>query len=162
MSKGKTPRGAAPVGYLIELPFVEAAAVQYLRLWCSGPAYQDDVWNDFASLLGPHESRLAMQNLGDLCKLISERRSRPMMRHTVQSKCLGADESIFANLIGAASDGEEQDTLLFAALLVDAKHALAAVRSAESFARSLKLMSPQHDQVRTHTVHQDPIPNRLH
>ncbi|MEM9044895.1 MAG: hypothetical protein AAGC81_09370 [Pseudomonadota bacterium] len=163
MSAAQPPRGAAPVGYLYELPFLEAAAVQYFRLWCAGPAHQEEVWNDFASTIGPHEGRQALSSLEELCALIAERRRRPLMRHPVHCKLLGADEAVLANLIGAAADGTEHEALLFAALMVDGQRTLSAVRIAERFAKSLTLMKTQCDGPQVGPLHHEkPLSNRLH
>ncbi len=40
------------------------------------------------------------------------------MRHSVQCKCLGADEACFANFIATAATGEREDAMLIATLLV--------------------------------------------
>jgi hypothetical protein len=40
------------------------------------------------------------------------------MRHSLQCKYLGADESCFANFIATAATGEREDALLIATLLV--------------------------------------------
>lgn len=111
-------RGRASVGHVAELDGIEAASVIYLRLWCDGPEAQEQVWNDFASCLGPDQGRKALKSFGDLCALCSHHGRRPLMRHAVECKCLGADESCFANFIATAATGEREDALLFATLLV--------------------------------------------
>ncbi|MEM8790186.1 MAG: hypothetical protein AAGE80_01110 [Pseudomonadota bacterium] len=163
MNQPTMPRGAAPVGYLSELPEVEATAVRYLRMWCEGPEHQEEVWNDLTAHLGPHEGRIAMRSLEELCSLIAERGRRPLMRHDICCKCLGGDEAAFANLVGAAGDGVEQDSLLFAALLVDGQRALCAVRLANRIASSLSQLvaQGQHETI-THATYSKPMHNRLH
>ena len=111
-------RGGAPVGFITELDAVEAASVIYLRLWCDGPDAQAQVWNDFASGLGPDQGRKALKSFEDLCSLCTRHGRRPLMRHSVQCKCLGADESCFANFIATAAIGEREDAMLIATLLV--------------------------------------------
>ncbi|WP_420861345.1 hypothetical protein [Algirhabdus cladophorae] len=111
-------RGGAPVGFITELDGIEAASVIYLRLWCEGADAQAQVWNDFASGLGPDQGRKALKSFEDLCALCTRHGRRPLMRHSVQCKCLGADESCFANFIAAAAMGEREDAMLIATLLV--------------------------------------------
>ena len=120
MTQTTPPRGAAPVGFLTELGSVEAASVIYLRLWCDGPESQAQVWNDFAARLGPNQGRKALKSFEDLCALCTRHGRRPLMRHSVQCKCLGADESCFANFVAAAATGEREDAMLIATLLVRA------------------------------------------
>jgi hypothetical protein len=118
MSVAQHNRGGAPVGFINELDGIEAASVIYLRLWCDGPDAQAQVWNDFASGLGADQGRKALKSFEDLCALCTRHGRRPLMRHSVQCKCLGADESCFANFIATAATGEREDAMLIATLLV--------------------------------------------
>ncbi|KIN61229.1 hypothetical protein Z945_2219 [Sulfitobacter noctilucae] len=118
MSLQSRNRGGAPVGFITELDSIEAASVIYLRLWCDGPAAQAQMWNDFASSLGAKHGRAAMKSFEDLCAMCMQHGRRPLMRHAVACKCLGADESCFANFIAAAATGEREDAVLMATLLV--------------------------------------------
>ena len=118
MNQMQTQRGGAPVGLLEELEAVEAASVLYLRLWCDGPESQIKVWNDFAAGLGAEPGRRALQALEKLCGLCAHHGRRPLMRHSVNCKCLGADESCFANFIAAAADGQREDAMMIAILIV--------------------------------------------
>ena len=118
MTARSSNRGGAPVGFINELDSIEAAAVIYLRLWCDGPDAQAQVWNDFATSLGADQGRKAVTSFEDLCSLCARHGRRPLMRHSVHCKCLGADESCFANFIATAATGEREDALLMATLLV--------------------------------------------
>lgn len=118
MTMSNHNRGGAPVGFITELDGIEAASVIYLRLWCDGPDAQAQVWDDFANTLGPDRGRKALKSFEDLCALCTRHGRRPLMRHAVQCKCLGADESCFANFIATAATGEREDAMLFATLLV--------------------------------------------
>tara|TARA_B110000879_G_C11001584_1_gene443263 strand:- start:8 stop:481 length:474 start_codon:yes stop_codon:yes gene_type:complete len=134
-------RGGAPVGFITELDSIEAASVIYLRLWCDGPDAQAQVWNDFASGLGPDQGRKAVQSFEELCRLCARHGRRPLMRHSVQCKCLGADESCFANFIATAADGEREDALLIATLLVRPDVAPLITSHATNFGLALKRMN---------------------
>ena len=113
-------RGSAPVGLINELDGIEAASVIYLRLWCDGPKSQAKVRDDFSTSLGRHHGQRALNSFEELCALCTRHGRRPLMRHSVQCKCLGADESCFANFIATAATGEREDALLIATLLVRA------------------------------------------
>lgn len=134
-------RGGAPVGYVKELSPVEAGAVLYLRLWCDGPDAQAQVWNDFATALGPERGQKALRSFGSLCDLCARHGRRPLMRHHVNCKCLGADESCFANFIGYACDGEREDALLIATTIVRPDMAPSLVGLAQDFGLALKRMA---------------------
>lgn len=134
-------RGGAPVGYVAELGPVEAGAVLYLRLWCDGPDAQAQVWNDFASSLGPKRGREALKAFECLCDVCVRHGRRPLMRHQVNCKCLGADESCFANFIGYATDGEREDALFIATTIVRPDVAPVAVECAQQFGLALRQMT---------------------
>jgi hypothetical protein len=140
MTDAQQNRGGAPVGFITELDSIEAASVIYLRLWCDGPDAQAQVWNDFASGLGPDQGRKAVQSFEELCHLCARHGRRPLMRHSVQCKCLGADESCFANFIATAVDGEREDALLIATLLVRPDVAPLIASHATNFGLALKRM----------------------
>ncbi|TCS67179.1 hypothetical protein [Primorskyibacter sedentarius] len=143
MTAAPQHRGGAPVGYLDELGAVEAGAVLYLRLWCNGAEAQQQVWNDFAGTLGTRHGRSALQSLEDLCQLCSRHGRRPLMRHHVSCKCLGADEACFANFVAAASEGAREDAMMLATLLVRPDMAPCIVDLAQSLGIALRRMAGQ-------------------
>ncbi len=119
MNATRPPRGAAPVGHLTELTGIEAAAVIYLRLWCEGPHKQIEVWSDFRRTLGSHRAEHACQAFQELCSICCTKGRRPLMRHSIECRCLGGDEACFANLVATAAEGEREDALLMATLIVE-------------------------------------------
>ncbi|MEP5153663.1 hypothetical protein [Planktotalea sp.] len=133
-------RGGTAVGFLNELDSVEAAAVIYLRLWCNGADSQMQVRNDFICTLGAEKGARALQSFEQLCDLCARHGRRPLMRHSVQCKCLGSDESCFANFIASAAMGEREDAMLIATLLVRADVAPLVSNLAASFGLALKQM----------------------
>ena len=155
MTDTKTSRGGAPVGYVSELAPVEAGAVMYLRLWSDGPEAQSQVWNDFSRMLGHQHGRAALKSFESLCDLCVRHGRRPLMRHHVTCKCLGADESCFANFIGYASDGEREDALLIATTIVRPNVAPALVGLAQEFGLALRRMVVRTDNclAEPRTVH---------
>ena len=118
MSGAQGKRGGAPVGFITELDGIEAASVIYLRLWCEGPEARASVESDLEVSLGLEHGRQALNAFKDLCGLCAKHGRRPLMRHSVNCKCLGSDESCFANFIGAAATGEHDDAMMIATLLV--------------------------------------------
>lgn len=140
MSSAQQNRGGAPVGLVAELGALEAASVIYFRLWCDGPASRSLVWNDFARGLGSDQGRSAMQCFEELCRLCARHGRRPLMRHSVQCKCIGADESCFAHFIATAVEGDREDAMLIATLLVPPDVAPLIASLATNFGLALKQM----------------------
>ncbi|ALG91054.1 MAG: hypothetical protein CL814_14165 [Confluentimicrobium sp.] len=134
-------RGGVPVGHITELGPVEAGAVFYLRLWCSGPAAQDQVRSDFTLALGADQGQAAAMTLEQLCDLCTRHGRRPLMRHDISCRCLGADESCFANFVACAADGCREDALLIATLIVRCDLAPCIAALAEDLGLALKRMA---------------------
>ena len=65
---------------------------------------------------------------------------RPMMRHAVKCKCIGADEACFANFIAVASEGNREDAMLIATLMVRPHLAAVITSLATDFGLALKQM----------------------
>lgn len=158
--RAQEKRGSAPVGLIAELDGIEAASVIYLRLWCDGPEAQASVWNDFASSLGADRGRRALKSFEDLCSLCTKHGRRPLMRHSVHCKCLGSDESCFANFIAAAATGDREDAMLIATLLVRPDAAPLITALATDFGLALmrmKHVAPKDVGVTEPSIHSNPI-----
>ncbi|MEM7242566.1 MAG: hypothetical protein AAF429_10305 [Pseudomonadota bacterium] len=134
-------RGAAAVGYLDELDPVASTAVAYLRLWCDGVDAQMAIDRDFATAFGVEQGRIVSQSFGQLCKMCVHHARRPLMRHGVNCRCLGADESCFANFIGYASEGAREDALMMAMTIVPPEKAHILAGLAEEFGMALRKMA---------------------
>lgn len=141
MTAVSSSRGAAPVGYLDDLGPVEAGAVLYLRMWSEGPDAQARVWNDFAACLGADQGRQALGAFEALCDLCARHGRRPLMRHQVGCRCLGADESCFANFVGYASEGAREDAILLAVNFIRPDMAGALAGLAEEVGLALRRMA---------------------
>ncbi|WP_341365555.1 hypothetical protein [Yoonia sp. BS5-3] len=141
MNAPQMKRGGAPVGHVAELDGIEAASVIYLRLWCDGPDGQDSVSEDFAMGLGPENGAKARDAFAELCRLCAHHGRRPMMRHGVSCKCLGADEACFANFIGAAAQGASEDAMLIATLMVRADFAPLVTALAADVGQAFRMMN---------------------
>ena len=133
-------RGGAPVGHIAELDAIEAASIIYLRLWADGPDAQRQVWNEFATTLGPDRGRRTLETFEELCVLCAQHARRPMMRHAVRCKCVGADESCFANFIATAVEGPREAAMLIATLMVRPDVAPLITSLAVEFGLALKQM----------------------
>jgi hypothetical protein len=111
-------RGGATVGQIADLTPVEAASVLYLRMWGEGENGIRQIEHDFTTSLGINDGQAAFWAFESLCQNCTIYGRRPLMRHQLRCNCLGADESCFANLIGAAGEGAREDAALMASLIV--------------------------------------------
>lgn len=131
----KRPKGGAPVGVLSDLDPVPASAVMYLRLWCEG--HRDQLRADLTPMLGPEVATRVGQEFDHLCSLCIHHGRRRMCRHHLQCKCLGADESCFANLVDLAAAGEDADAMLIASLMLRAEQVPLSTALAQSVGAAL-------------------------
>ncbi|MDO9639928.1 MAG: hypothetical protein Q7J44_15425 [Pseudotabrizicola sp.] len=141
MTAHKPHRGGATVGFVTELDAVEAGAVRYLRLWGEGAVAQRHVRTDFASALGVDAGQRALQAFAELCDHCLHYGRRPLVRHQVMCRCLGADEACFANFIAAAAEGDREDAILIATLLVRADMAMCLFDHAATVGHALRRMT---------------------
>ena len=133
-------RGGASVGLVHDLAPVEAGAVLYLRLWCDGTERRDQMKAELEGQLGYGRGLRAYEAFDSLCGMWLRYGRRPMVRHQLACKCLGADESCFANFIGYASEGEREDAFLLASNMVRPDVAMILVTQAERFGLALRQM----------------------
>lgn len=126
------PRGAAPVGRVLDLSPLEMQMVIYLRLWCSGERGQTEVWEDLAARLGPEEARDALRAFESFARTLIAEARRPLQRHGIECPCLGSDEAVFATIAALAVAGERDEAALILALLVPAARALPLADLAEA------------------------------
>ncbi|MEL6766516.1 MAG: hypothetical protein AAFP17_04995 [Pseudomonadota bacterium] len=137
-----TPIGALPVGTMETLPALEAGAVRALRLWFSGPEAQAALWNAFAKTFGAQEGHRHLGAFERFLAGVLEVSHRPLMRHAMGCRCLGADEHAFAGLLAAAARGRREDALLLALALTPPHRALALVAEAEAVGPVLGRLAP--------------------
>ncbi len=136
-----TPRGGAAVGRLADLNPIEAGAVMYLRLWGEGAGGRADAASDFDIALGADQGRAAMMTLERLCALCAQHGRRPLIRHGLGCACLGADENCFAQMIAAAADGQREDAMMMASLIVRPDFAPALTSLSEQLGLALRRMT---------------------
>ncbi len=141
--KNKIHRGGAPVGYISELNQLEQNAILFLRYWsqCANADHdlQNKFWSNITYDLGLTKTRQAIDAFDEIFNLCVKYSRRPLMKHDLECKCIGGDESCFANIIGFAQDGELEDALLLASNLVSPKFASYLVSSARKFAISVSI-----------------------
>ena len=136
MSRPSASRGGAPVGFITDLGPVETAAVMYMRLWndTRGPTPADTPCPAVPADQEP-QATACFKAICDLCTRYGR---RPLMRHGVSCKCLGADEACFAHFIGYAHEGAREDALMLAATFVRPDVAVHLVDLAQNFGLILK------------------------
>lgn len=117
MMTDQNARGGAAVAVLTRMDAWEANLVLNLRLWCEGPNGQTQVWNEYRAALPAEEAHKACRAFEVLLNTIMDKSYRPLVRHDVACACVGADESIFANLVRTAADGHLNDAALIATLI---------------------------------------------
>ncbi len=140
MTHGAYKRGGASVGLISDLSDIEAASVLYFRMWFDGPVTQAQVSADIMAVLGQTHGESALRAFDQLCSLCSKYGRHPLMRHSVMCKCLGSDESCFANFIATATDGDHEDAMLIATLFVRGDMAPLIASLAADFGVALKKM----------------------
>jgi hypothetical protein len=138
MIRQTAPRGAAPVGYVAELPPLESAAVMYLRIWFADAGHL--IGEDFARALGPGEGAGRLAAFERLMDLMTRSARRPLMHHAPHCKCLGADENAFAHAVAAAATGDRDEATLFLAPLFTLRSCPAAVDAAEQVGQAIARM----------------------
>lgn len=146
------PRGGASVGFMTELNPVEAAAVLYLRLWSEGDAGRARMRADFRMALGSDGGHRQHAAFCQLCELCVTHGRRPLMRHHLTCKCLGADESCFANFIASAAEGSREDAILIATLIVRADVAFGLADLAQQVGLAFRRMAPGHKDTQSYPL----------
>ncbi|MEY1554076.1 hypothetical protein AB3Y40_00440 [Yoonia sp. R2331] len=133
-------RGGAAVGHLQDYDSLKATAVIYLRMWCDGPDMQSIVQHDMTQALGAARGQRVFEAFCDLCRLCAHHGRRPLAHHALHCKCVGADEASFAQFIASATEGDREDAMLIAILLVRPDVAPVITSLATQFGISLKQM----------------------
>ena len=75
------------------------------------------------------------------------------MKHDLDCKCFGGDESCFANIFGFASEGKQDDALLLASNLIAPKFAPYLVNSAVKFAKSVSFHESEKHGLQSEQMH---------
>lgn len=100
------PEGAESVGRLESLSAAERLVVWSLRLWPDGPEAQAEVWNAFATGLGPERGRRALAAFETYLATLALATRRRLCRHARGCPCVGRDEAELAAIVSLAAGGE--------------------------------------------------------
>lgn len=123
--------GGATVTDLGAMEGSQALSVMVLRDWFDGPQGRARVGATFAEVLGAAAAAPAIAAWTELGDLISDGTRRPVMRHAVTCRCVGADEAVIAQALSLAARGEREDAMLILSLLVAGDRLLPAVHVAQ-------------------------------
>ncbi|HBZ44017.1 MAG TPA: hypothetical protein DEO85_08185 [Maritimibacter sp.] len=114
-------RGGAAVARLEDMGAIEAGAVLCMRLWSEGPGSPDRA--AFERDFGRFGGHIALGATGAICTMCRDTGRRALLRHHLQCGCVGVDEACLAQLVAAALDGERNDAMMLATLMVRADYA---------------------------------------
>jgi hypothetical protein len=126
-------RGGVAVGDMAHTGWAERGAVLVLRYWFLGQGGGD------MPLCGAHDTEAqlllstpaVMQAAHGLCTALVGHTRRPLLHHSVQCSCIGADEACFAHLVCAAGSGARDEAMAFAMMLAHPQAALLILPQAE-------------------------------
>jgi len=79
------------------------------------------------------------------------------MRHALECRCIGADESCFATMIASAAENDHEDAMLLASIMVNAQVASVAAYLAFQVASALKSMTRSCDAMMAPAPQPEPI-----
>lgn len=108
--------GGAPVGRLDTLDPLDGLAVRAFRLWCDGGP--ERLAEGLDAALGSPFGGQAAAAFDALCRGCVQSCRRPLLRHGPACPCLGADEAALAELLRLATEGEREDALMLACVMV--------------------------------------------
>lgn len=128
--------GGESVGWLAGMAPVERLVVESVRLWPDGVEAQAEVWNRFATGLGPDRGRRALAAFEVWLRCVAEAAGRRLWRHAPACPCLGGDEADLAALVALAGRGDAGAAQV-AARLVVAERAAAVTAAAAELGRLL-------------------------
>ena len=133
--------GETPVGVLEELSDAEVRVIGMLRRW--GDDGTKGIAEGLRPQLGGERAAHAAETFTDIASVLSRYGRRPLMRHSAACPCVGGDEACFARLICAAADGDREDAMMLACLMVRADLSPALVGLAEQLGLALRSANPR-------------------
>lgn len=145
------PAGARRVGWLADLRTTERLAVRCLRACGRDVCTDAQLTADLSMALGPARGNNTRAVLTELMTCAQTYGRRPLCRHACTCDCLGADEAVFAALVGHAINGEQEDAAVLAALLVRPDMARAFAGLVTEFGFAMDLMARNCTALPTHT-----------
>ena len=124
--------GGATVADLHALDDDQALAVMMMRDWFEGPDGMWRVRDAFVHTLGEKAGEDAADAFGGFLRFVVAEARRPVMRHALACRCVGADEAVLAQILALAATGAREDAMLTLALLVPADRAFCEIARAEA------------------------------
>lgn len=131
------PDGAETVGWLDDMGGSERLIVWSLRRWLDGPCAQAEVWNAFATSLGPDRGRMALRAFEGYLAAVTVQTHRRLCRHASSCPCVGQDEADLAAIVGLTGRGETAEAARRAARLVPTGRLADVTRAAGELATLL-------------------------
>jgi hypothetical protein len=123
--------GAAPVGRLADLGPLEYRIVRSLRLLGHGEVGRVAFRMDLAVALGKDAAEAVGSRLEELIFTLLHHARRPVACHDIACPCVGGDEYALARFVALAAEGDREDAVLLAAMLVRSDVALCLAPLAE-------------------------------
>ncbi|MEM9707725.1 MAG: hypothetical protein AAF871_02965 [Pseudomonadota bacterium] len=133
MSDTPASRSGRPLGFLSDLPLVEASAIAALRDW-NGAALDAG-----AAGAAANEAAWSFETLAALCTLHGR---RPLARRESGDPYYCSDEAAFAQLVASASACDREDAMMIAFTIVRADMAPVAVGLAEQAGLRFRRIAP--------------------
>jgi len=152
MNDAQAQRGGEPVGMMSTFAPWDAALIKTLRLWCDGHDGQACIRRNLSLVLPEAEAQQRYAHFEDLVRTILRYARRPLVRHDLDCKSVGADEAVFANLVGTAATGDLGDAALIATLMAGPAQAerIAMIAGEVGHAMRHLTTSPENYQNETH------------
>ncbi|MDX8346358.1 hypothetical protein SLH49_00010 [Cognatiyoonia sp. IB215446] len=96
---------------------------------------------DILNTLGETRGSNAIASFSELCSICVQHGRRPFCRHALKCRCVGADEASFAHFVATAAEGDRDDAMLIAILMVRPDMAPVLTSLAADFGLALKQMN---------------------
>lgn len=141
MTHHQNQRGGVTVGHLDHVGPVENAVVMLLRLWGEDGHKRAALRRSLSHMLGTENGPYVFDRFAELCFLCAQYGRRPLIRHAPDCRCLGADESCMAHFIATAGQGQREDAMMMATLILRPDMAPAAAGLAEQIGIALAQMT---------------------
>lgn len=129
--------GGESVGWIEALPEAERLVVCSIRLWLEGPDAQAEVWNAFATGLGPERGRRALRAFERYLAAVATATVRRLCRHAPSCPCVGRDEAELAAIVTLVARGDTAAAAARAARFVPASRLCAVTAAAGELGRLL-------------------------
>ena len=114
------PHCQPPASRLTGLPALDARLIRQLRLWALGASGTARVATELAACLGPTRAARVMQLWAELMDIFERFGHRPLDILAPETEGVSADEAGFARLVALAAEGNREDAMFAALMMVRA------------------------------------------